>query len=309
MSSTINTVAVLGGTGNLGTHIVRALLVGGFTVTILTRSGSTSSKPSFTPYTVTFTEVDYSSPSSLQSAFKGQDAVVSVLATAAVQEQKKIVDAAIAAGVKRFVPSEFGVNTRQKGVEKTKIGELLAGKREVVDYLIQKEGTGLTWTGLSTGFFFESALSNGLTGIDAKNGKATIIDSGTELWPASLQSHIGRAVSEILRHPDLTKNSYLSTASFNVSQNQLLAITEELTGKKLSVTHVDSKDIHKNGEEKLAKGDYSAFVDFLKVHFLADGAGNELKKEESANEKLRLLTEDVRAVVKGWLEEEGLLAA
>lgn len=156
------------------------------------------------------------------------------------------------------------------------------------------------------------ALENGLTGISPLTNTATIVDSGTQPWPASLRSHIGRAVSEILRHPDITKNQYLSTASFNVSQNQVLAIVEELTGKKFAVTRADSKDIFKSGEEKLpnlAKGDHSAFVDFLKAYFLADGAGNELKDEDSANEKLCLQTEDVRAVVKGWLEKKGLLAA
>lgn len=153
------------------------------------------------------------------------------------------------------------------------------------------------------------AIKNNLLDISPSTGTATLIDSGNEPWPASLRSHIGRAVSEILRHPDLTKNQYLSTASFNVSQKQLLQIIEELTGKKFEVSHVNSKDLYKSGEEKLARGDYSAFVDFLKVHFEADGAGNALKEEQSANEKLRLQTEDVKAVVRGLLEEEGLLAA
>ncbi|KAK3496164.1 hypothetical protein B0T13DRAFT_512000 [Neurospora crassa] len=309
MSSTINTVAVLGGTGNIGTHIVRGLLVGGFTVTILTRTNSSSPRPTFDPYPVRFLEVDYSSPSSLASAFQGQDAVVSTIATGAVQEQKKVIDAAIEAGVKRFVPSEFGVHTRKQGVEKTKLGGLLEGKRAVVDYLISKEGD-ISWTGLSTGLFFDSALSKGLAGINVKNGTATIVDSGNELWPASLRSHVGRTVSEILRHPDLTKNQYLATASFNVSQNQLVKLVEELTGKKLEVTNVSSKDVLQQGDEKLNKGDYiGAFVAFLQVHFLADGAGNKLEEQESANEKLRLQTEDVKAALRGWLESEGLLAA
>ncbi|KAK3388603.1 hypothetical protein B0T20DRAFT_511262 [Sordaria brevicollis] len=308
MSSSINTVAVIGGTGNLGTHLVRALLVGGFSVTILTRQGSSTPQPSFSPYTVTFTPVDYSSPTSLQSAFQGQDAVVSVVATAAVQTQKTIIDAAIAAGVKRFIPSEFGVHTRKPGIEKTRIGELLKGKRDVVDYLIANEDK-ISWTGLSTGFFFDPAIKNSLLDISPSTATATLIDSGTEPWHASLRSHIGRAVSEILRHPDITKNQYLATASFNVSQKQLLEIIEELTGKKFEVSHVNSKDIYQQGEEKLAKGDYSAFVNFLKVHFEADGAGNALKEEESANEKLGLQTEDVKAVVRVLLEETGVLAA
>lgn len=82
--------------------------------------------------------------------------MISVISTDAAQQvQKSIIDAAIAAGVKRFVPSEFGVNTRKPGVEKTRVGEFLAGKRKVVDYLIQNEDK-ISWTGLSTGFFFDS---------------------------------------------------------------------------------------------------------------------------------------------------------
>lgn len=98
-------------------------------------------------------KVDYASYDSLLSVFTGQDAVVSVVGAPGVPAQKVAVDAAIAAGVKRFIPSEFGVNTRQ--VRDLPIGKILQGKIGVVDYLKEKEAEGLTWTGISTGLFFD----------------------------------------------------------------------------------------------------------------------------------------------------------
>lgn len=48
------------------------------------------------------------SPESLQRALSGQDAVVSMIPIVALAEQQKLVEAALAAGVKLFVPSEYG---------------------------------------------------------------------------------------------------------------------------------------------------------------------------------------------------------
>lgn len=41
----------------------------------------------------------------------GQDAVVSMITITALAEQQKVANAAIAAGVKLFLPSEFGSDT------------------------------------------------------------------------------------------------------------------------------------------------------------------------------------------------------
>ena len=62
-------------------------------------------------------------------------------------------DAAIEVGVKRYIPSEFGVNTFQK--ELKELGDPFMGKLVLLEYLKGKEGTGLTWTGLATGSFLD----------------------------------------------------------------------------------------------------------------------------------------------------------
>jgi hypothetical protein len=100
-------------------------------------------------------KVNYESVDSLKEALQGQDALVSAAATPAVGSQYSLVDAAVAAGVKRFIPSEFGINTRT--VQHEGLKTILARKIQLLDYIIKKseENPTLSWTGISTGLFFD----------------------------------------------------------------------------------------------------------------------------------------------------------
>lgn len=139
------------GSGNLGKHVVNELLHAGFHVTALSRENS----PATFPDGVTVKKVDYSSKDALKGALAGQDAVVSTIATLAVGNQPIIADAAYEVGVKRFIPSEFGVNTRKLDVEGLK--KMLAFKINLVDDLQKKAAASpaFSWTGISTGLFFD----------------------------------------------------------------------------------------------------------------------------------------------------------
>ncbi|KAI9881752.1 MAG: hypothetical protein M1823_006537, partial [Watsoniomyces obsoletus] len=87
--------------------------------------------------------------SELAKVFEGQDAVISAVGAAGFQEQKVFIDAAIKASVKRFLPSEFSSSTLNEAARRlVPVFEL---KKQVLDYLKEKESTGLTWTGLATG--------------------------------------------------------------------------------------------------------------------------------------------------------------
>jgi hypothetical protein len=91
---------------------------------------------------------DYSFDS-LVKVFAGQDAVVSTLATANIDEQKIVVDAVAAAKVKRFMPSEFGSDTSVDGLET--MAPFLKEKQDFLDYVKSKEAEGLSWTAIFTG--------------------------------------------------------------------------------------------------------------------------------------------------------------
>ncbi|CAP65965.1 uncharacterized protein PODANS_5_11570 [Podospora anserina S mat+] len=302
----VKTVAVLGGTGNLGPSIVHELLSAGFTVTGLTRFSSTNSTPAY-PDSVTVHKVDFGSFDSLKDAFSGQDAVVSVVGSPGVSAQRLAVDAAIAAGVKRFIPSEFGVNTRK--VRDRPMGAILRGKVEVVDYLIERERE-IEWTGVSTGLFFDWGLEkHGLSTINLDDKTSSIVDSGNEKFQVSTLAQVGRAVVGVLKHLEETRNRYLVTSSFQVSQNEIIQAVEELTGEKYPVVKRErAEDLQRAGEEKLAVGDYRAFIDFLRAYNNADGAGNAVGEEESSNGLVGLEEEDLRECVRGWLVRAGVIS-
>ena len=90
----------------------------------------------------------YSEPE-LVKAFAGHDAVISVVGAPAFLDQKVFIDAAIKAGVKRFIPSELSSNTWSEAVRQ--LVPVFKPKKAVLDYLKENESSGLTWTGLSTG--------------------------------------------------------------------------------------------------------------------------------------------------------------
>lgn len=138
--------------GNLGPSILEGLDKDShFTVSVLSRAGSSSTFPSH----IKVHRIDDSYPEDqLLTALKGQDAVVLLLPTTEVNNHKSIIDASIKAGVKRIIPSEFGSDTSNPAII-DEVPLIFKGKQEVQRYLQSKEETGLSWTAIVTGGFFD----------------------------------------------------------------------------------------------------------------------------------------------------------
>jgi len=286
----VKKVAVVGGSGNLGPSIVGALLSGEFEVTAISRKESSATFPP----KVAVKKVDFNSVEEVTEALKGQDAVVSVVGTAGYASQKTLADAAVAAKVQRFIPSEFGINTRV--VRGTKIGSILSPKIQLVDYLseLAEKNSSFTWTGISAGPFFDYVYGGRLAGFDVKNKTVNIFDSGNEPFSPSTLGFIGKSVAGVLKNLEATANKYIKVGSFTTTQRELLKIIEEKTGSTFTVNNVKTSDLEKTADEKLAKGDYSAFVELLQQHIFADGSGNAAKDNAAVN-LLALQEEDISA--------------
>ncbi|TDZ23577.1 Pinoresinol reductase 1 [Colletotrichum orbiculare MAFF 240422] len=291
--SAIKKVALIGASGNLGPKVLSGLVEGGFQVTVLSRQESSATFPS----EVTVKKVDFSSLDSLKDALQGQDAVVSAAASAAIGAQKLVIDAAVATQVKRFIPSEFGIHTRE--AQGTKIGKILTGKIQITDYLIEisKKHDWFSWTGIAVGPFFDWNFSGGLLGIDVKNKTAKIFDSGNERFSASTLGFVGKAVAGVLKNPEATANKYIEVASFTTTQREVLKLVEEQTGASYTVTKVQTSELEKIADDKLAKGDWSAFIELLQQHEFGDGKGNAVK-ENAAVTLLGLKEEDLKTEIK-----------
>lgn len=87
----------------------------------------------------------------LLEAFKGIDAIVA--ASSNIAPQKDFIAAATKAGVKRYLPSEFGGYTRD--AETLELLPMFQWKNDIVAYLKEQESTGLSWTALCTGPFLD----------------------------------------------------------------------------------------------------------------------------------------------------------
>ena len=126
------------------------LAAGNFSVTALTRKGSSATFPS----QVKVQSIDDTYPSNqLVAAFKGQDVVVNLLPPFSVEQANSIADAAAEAGVKRFIPSEFGSDTSHPKL--IALIPMFAGKAQMTEYLKTKESSGMSWSAVVNGAFFD----------------------------------------------------------------------------------------------------------------------------------------------------------
>jgi nucleoside-diphosphate-sugar epimerase len=233
--------SILQAGGNLGFHVLKTFLDSPYKVSILTRNESTSTFPEGVPVF----RADCSDISQVKHAMEGQDMVISMVAVFATGGQQILVDAAKAAGVKRFFPSEFGPPSRDE-----KFADLhpaLPPKVATVDYLQSKESQ-ISWSALISGAFFDWAMKIGLFGFDIDSKTVTLIDGGTATFTASTLPTIARATLAMLEHADETKNQYVYISSFHISQKDILDVVEKANGQKWTVKHITSEELIAQGK-------------------------------------------------------------
>jgi nucleoside-diphosphate-sugar epimerase len=112
-----NLILVAGGTGDLGNRIIKALLKRNANVVAIVRHTSDSPKiEELEKMGVKVIKVDMSDVAALTAACKGVTCVVSAIAglrETIVDAQSLLLDAAIAAGVPRFIPSDYSSDFTQ----------------------------------------------------------------------------------------------------------------------------------------------------------------------------------------------------
>jgi nucleoside-diphosphate-sugar epimerase len=108
------TIVVAGATGNLGGRIARALLERGASVRALVRHGAGPDKLGrLQELGATIASVDLNSASQVTPACSGASCVVSALQglrDVIVETQTALLDAAVRAGVPRFIPSDYSID-------------------------------------------------------------------------------------------------------------------------------------------------------------------------------------------------------
>ena len=109
-----DTIALAGATGRLGRRIAASLIQQGVDVRAIVRRRSAPEKiDDLQKLGAAIVEVDYSSSHKLADAYRGCTCVVSALAglrDVIVDAQTLLLEAALAAGVQRFIPSDYCID-------------------------------------------------------------------------------------------------------------------------------------------------------------------------------------------------------
>ncbi|KAJ9156849.1 Isoflavone reductase [Coniochaeta hoffmannii] len=294
----IKTVTLVGATGNLGGPVLDALAASGhFTLTVLQRQSS-KSVPS-QPVAVTRVSDAWDVPE-LTSALHGQDAVVACFPLRNTEDHLRLATAAAAAGVRRFIPADFGsVDARSARARELVglFGRKVAVRERLEELVAARSGGGeFSWTSLVPGHFFDWGLREGFLHFDLKERKALILGDGNAKMSNSTLAQVGRAVVQVLLRPGETANRVLLIQSFCVSQNEILRSLEKATGAKWEVEHADLEKFVKEHKERADAGDKGSVENL--VFALGVVEGNWEGHEDFAMDLLRLKNEDLDEVVK-----------
>jgi uncharacterized protein YbjT (DUF2867 family) len=237
MASEKSKILVVGGTGYLGRHVVAASARLGHPTSALVRD-TTPSDPAkaallktFQDAGVTLLKGDLYDQASLVSAVKGADVVISVLGSMQIADQSRLVDAIKEAGnVKRFFPSEFGLDVDRTGIvepAKSILGAKVGIRRAT-------EAAGIPYTYAVAGFFAGFALPNigqllapgppadKAVVLGDGDTKAVFVEEGDIATYTVLAADDPRAENKVL---------YIKPPANTLSHNELLSLWEKKTGK------------------------------------------------------------------------------
>lgn len=306
----IRNIAIVGASGNSGSHIVSSLLAKKqFNITAISRPDS---KGTF-PEGIKVAQVDYNNHDTIVSALKGHDALIITLSVFAPRDtQPKLIRAAANAGVQWILPNEFGMYNTEEAQNDT-IGPGKSQDRALIESL------GLTWIGVTTGFWYEHSLSGpGFYGFDISKREVIFFDDGTQKLNTSTWPQVGRGVAGLLSLPVLpddendektTLSSYRNRmafiSSFAVSQRDMFDSLKRVTGTSdsdWSISSVSAKERYAEAKEQMKTGNRQAFGRVLYTRYFYEDAGLYEKSHGLDNGKLGLSEEDLdeatRAAIK-----------
>ncbi|RSL45181.1 hypothetical protein CEP51_016125 [Fusarium floridanum] len=278
-STVVKSVALAGAGGHLGRQVLDALLKEqSFDVIVLASRGR---KPIDYPSGARVALVDYESPESLRDALRGVDAVVSALGKKTGLEcQLKLIDAVVAAGVKRFIPSEFGADLQNP---KIRAFPTYRTKVQTEDLLLDD--------GLDLNVFADFTART-----------VNIYDGGGTAFSTASISTVARAVVAVLRNFEATRNRAIRIQDLSTTPRDLLQTLQRLdAGHDWTPVAVDTEVLVKKAQEDLASGIFSprAFVAFATRATFAPG----LASTYDADMDRLGLTEMTRDEFEGLLKE------
>jgi len=262
------TILVAGGTGNLGELIVKALIKRGAEVRAITRKETDPEKTEkLKKLSAEVISVDMSNAEELKRACQGISCVVSALSglhETIVDAQTQLLDAAIAAGVPRFIPSDFAVDFTRLPEGDNRNFDL---RKEFHKYL---DKSPIAATSIMNGAF-SYVLSYNTPLFDLKNYSVGYWGNDPD-WKIDFSTMDNTADYTAAAALDSETPRVLRIASFQVSPKDLAAIGEEVKKEEFKLVPMGSLEdfsaANKKDRATHPEGETEVFPDWQAKQYL-----------------------------------------
>lgn len=220
-------ILVAGGTGNLGSRIINALLDKGAEVRAVVRSGSDITKiKRLEQIGVKVFKVSMSDVEELRAACEGVSCVVSALnglRDVIIGTQSKLLDAAVAAGVPRFIPSDYSLDFIKFPFGENRNLDL---RREFHQYL---DKSSISATTILNGAFTDM-LTGQMPLINFKHRLVLYWGNSSHRLQFTTINDTAFFTANAALDPETPR--FLRIAGDLISASELRAVVSEITGKK-----------------------------------------------------------------------------
>ena len=224
------TIVVVGATGNLGEKIINALLVKGAEVKAIVRLETDLKKINeLEKKGVKLCQVDFGNKSEISKHCQGAHCVVSALAglrETIVDAQKIILNAAIEANVRRFIPSDYSIDFTNLIEGQNRNLDL---RREFHQYL---DKAPIQATTIFNGPFMD-LLTTDMPLIMFKQKRILCWGNPDQVMEFTTTHNVAEFTAEVALDDDSPR--YLRIAGDRLSCNQFAELLTGLTGKKYKI--------------------------------------------------------------------------
>lgn len=256
-----------------------------YTITVLTRSVSQNSfRAASASKSLKLIQVDYESFESLRGALEGQDILISVLGKAALAAQPLLINAAVAANVKRIIPSEFGSDLKNPKTRCFPTYQLKVEAEEQLERCWAESG--VSYTLIYNNTLLDWGLSDGLL-MNPLDRTVKLYDDGEAVFSTTTMATVGRSVVGVLENFRETQNRAVYIHDIAITQNELVEMAREATkndgGKEWTITRLDTARLEAAALSDLEKGLLSPtiFYGFAVRAAFADGYGGQFKNVDN----------------------------
>ena len=242
-----NRIVVAGSTGNLGKRIVKALIEREATVVALVRSAARGENVSeLKALGVTVELIDETKVDALARACSGADCVLSAMAglrDVIVDAQELLVQAAVIAGVPRFISSDFCTDFTQLPAGENRNFDLRRDFRDILN------GFPIEATSIFNGAFAE-VLNYNIPVLDSKNASVGYWDDSNHILDFTTMDDTAAYTAAAALDPMTPRD--LRIASFQVTPNTLVRVASDIHNKTYQLIRMGTLE-ELRGQNKAAR--------------------------------------------------------